>query len=146
MRPQEERKFTKYGEQRRGLLAKVHIATKALDIPDEDYREILKRDFRAKSSKALSIRELQELVRYFESKGWRPTVKPKPYRGESQARALRDRAVEIAGQLPDGERRLAALAKKLCGVDRLSWCKDVGKLERLLAALGKISRMEGWNE
>ena len=131
--------YNRYGGQRRGLLAKIHIARKALDMPDCDYRDLLEREFSASTSAALSIGELQELVRYFESKGWRPESRRKAT-DEKQVLALRERAVEISHEIPDGETRLPALVRSVCGVDRLAWCKDVRKLERLLAVLGKIRR------
>ncbi len=127
--------------QRRGLLAKVHIAIKELGIPDDDYRGILVKEFGVSTAKALSIIELQYLVAYFEEKGWEPqggNRKSEIGNRKSQCEALQGRAREIAAEMEDGERRLRGLCKKLCGVDRLEWCRDAGKLKRLLAAMSKI--------
>jgi len=127
--------------QRRGLLAKVHIAIKELGISDDDYRGILMREFRVGSAAALSIMELQYLVAYFEEKGWEAqggNRKSKIENRKSQCEALQGRAREIATEMEDGERRLHGLCKKLCGVDRLEWCRDAGQLRRLLAAIGKM--------
>jgi len=128
--------------QRNGLLAKVHIAVKDLGVPDGDYRAILTREFGARSAKALSVLELQYLVDYFKSKGFK--VQGSEFRveekRENQLERLRERAVEIAGAIEDGERRLRGLCKKLCGVDRVEWCRDVARLKRLLAALEKIRK------
>ena len=127
--------------QRRGLLAKIHIALKDLGIEDENYREILWTVFRQRSSKHLSIEELQHLVRYFEGRGWQPTRRERKTNPDiDQAIALRDRAREIAAEIPNGEKRLQGLVKKICGVGRLEWARDAEKLERLLAALGNIAR------
>jgi hypothetical protein len=52
--------------------------------------------------------------------------------------ALRKRCVEEARKIPNGERRLAGLAAKICGTAQLAWCTDAAKLERLLAVLGRI--------
>jgi hypothetical protein len=46
--------------------------------------------------------------------------------------------VEVAKEIENGERRLAGLAMTICGVSSLTWCRDVNKLERLLAVIGKI--------
>jgi hypothetical protein len=37
---------------------------------------------------------------------------------------------------------MAGLALKICGVATIAWCKDAGKLERLLAVLGNIKETE----
>ena len=60
--------------------------------------------------------------------------------------ALRHRCVEIAKEIENGEKRLAGLAEKICGVSNLTWCRDVHKLERLLAVLGKIKLTESVTE
>jgi hypothetical protein len=52
--------------------------------------------------------------------------------------ALRSRCVEVAKTIDNGEKRLAGLAAKICGVASLTWCRDAAKLERLLAVLGSI--------
>lgn len=126
---------------RRGLLAKVHIAIKDLRICDDDYRDILKREFGVGSASALSVKELEGLIRYFESKGWaarRADDAKKP----DQARALRERAETLAAEMEMNDARFRALCKKICGTDRLEWCRHTGKLRRLLAAMGKIQRIE----
>ena len=126
-------------DQRQGLLAKVHIAKKELALEDWDYRHILKREFRKTSAKYLSILELQYLVALFEETGWRPKTKNnKP----SQVSALRARVTEIAEGMENSERRLSGLCRKLCGTERLEWCRDAGKLKRLLMALEKIKEKE----
>jgi phage gp16-like protein len=57
------------GDWRRAMLAKVHIAKKDLGIDDEDYRDILQEQFGVRSAGALNDRELEQLVRWFQSKG-----------------------------------------------------------------------------
>ena len=139
--------------ERRGLLAKVHIAKKELGIPDDDYRMILKREFGKYSARNLTRLELEYLVEYFKSKGFR--VQGSKFkvqdsinreRGtvnlQNQLEALRARIQDIAGRIENGERRLRGLAKKILGVDCITWCRDAGRLKRLLAALEKIRKSE----
>ena len=138
--------------QRRGLLAKVHIAKKELGIPDDDYRAIFKWEFGKRSAKQLTMIELEYLVDYFKSKGWKiqgsrfKGSKINPERGtvnlQNQLEALRARAWELARQIENGDRRLRGLAKKILGVDCLTWCRDAHKLRRLLAALEKIKKSQ----
>ena len=122
---------------RKALLAKVHIAVSQLGIQDEDYRDILQATFNVRSSKALSERNLERLIRHFVDKGFKAHV-PK---GKSQVDALRIRARGLLDKaVAEGLVNSASgLVKKICGVDELSWCKDAGKLKRLLAVLESIN-------
>ena len=52
--------------------------------------------------------------------------------------ALKERVRVLSLGILNGEKRLPGLVKKICGVDSLAWCQDADKLERLLAAIGKI--------
>jgi len=124
-------------QQRRGLLAKVHIAIKDLCIDDDIYREILRREFGVASAAALSNRELESLVRYFQGKGWSPK------RGKSQpdqVGALRERALGLKEQMAMSDVRFSRLCRRICGTDRLEWCREASKLKRLLAVMEKIRR------
>lgn len=126
--------------QRRGLLAMVHIAKKDLCLRDDEYEMILK-GFRAASAGELTIPQLERLVKYLTKLGWKPIRGLKRRTGgdaELRLDALRRRCVEVARAIDNGEKRLAGLAVKICGVSSLTWCRDAAKLERLLAVLGKI--------
>lgn len=120
----------------------VHIALKDLGLCDDDYRDILKREFGVASAAALSSRELGNLIERFKSKGWQAKSKGgkewRPKNTEGQLRALRDRARGLAAELDNGEQRLAGLCKKICGVDKVEWVRDVEKVKRLVVVLGKI--------
>ena len=128
---------TRSNRQRRGLLAKAHIAVKDLCIDDGAYREILRREFGVASAAALSNRELESLVRYFQGKGWSPK------RGNytpDQVGALRERALGLKEQMKMSDVRFSRLCRRICGTDRLEWCREASKLKRLLAVMEKIRR------
>ena len=142
-------------KQRNALLAMVHIAIKELGITRDDYRTILKWQFNQASAADLSIMELQYLVEYFVQHGWKSKRRQRTDnrrqttedRGRTRTRktdngpqleALRERAIEVAGELENGERRLRGLCRKLCGVDRIEWCTEVRPLKGLVAALERI--------
>ncbi len=130
--------------QRKGLLALVHLAKKDLGLSEEIYRSALAA-YGVGSAAAMSIQELTDLVQHFENLGFKRKVveRRKADRTRRQARALQLRAMAEAEQLErDGEKRLQGLVRKICGVDRLDWCRDPGKLERLLAAMRKIRNSE----
>jgi phage gp16-like protein len=128
---------------RRALLAKVHIAKKALGVDEDVYRMILREEFGVESAGDLSNRELAQLVARFEKNGWKGTTKHTKntkYSGRGQVDALKERAraaldEAVEDGLVNSER---GLVKKICGVDDLRWCGEAVRLKRLLAVLQSI--------
>lgn len=129
-----------FDSQRRGLLAKVHIAIKELGLDDNAYRVLLAQAFGVKSSKDLRLIELERLISHFESCGW----VPRPKRGgkKSYLVALRERIQQVAQEAHFTGKRLRDLCRFACQVDDPAWCKDTEKLKRLLAILTKYEREE----
>jgi len=123
-------------KQRRGLLAKIHVAKKQMRLGPDEYEMIL-RSLGVASAADLSMDGLEKMVKLMKHYGWKPTRNPLTQR-ESPIPALRRRCVEAAGLLENGDKRLAGLAMKICGTSQLAWCRDARKLERLLAVLGKL--------
>lgn len=123
----------KQERQRRAQLAKIHIAKKSLALDDDTYRDLLDAEFGKRSAGNLTLAQLDRLIGIFQGWGWESDPK-------RQAAALRNRARELASKIQGGPRRLQGLCRNICGVQRLEWCHDVAKLERLLAALGRIER------
>lgn len=132
--------------QRRGLLAKIHIAKEQLGLSDLDYRGILVNGFRVTTAAALSIGEMEKLVAHFIACGWRdPSRRIAPMdvkTKESQILSLQDRAKKIASVLENGPWRLRGMCRAICGADDPAWCRDVNKLKRLVAVLEKVKRTE----
>ena len=141
--------------QRKGLLAKWHIAIKDLGLkPDE--KEAILRGFKVESAADMSIPQLERLVKYLKKLGWKPVRRRgrghvpearrdryvSPEKEADRLTALRTRCEEIARMIENGEKRLAGLTQKICGVSNIAWCRDAAKLERLLAVLGKIKSTE----
>ncbi len=58
---------------RRGMLAKVHIAKKQMALADEDYRAVLLRVTGQRSSATCSDAQLHVLLAEFKRLGWRET-------------------------------------------------------------------------
>ncbi|HOK59218.1 MAG TPA: hypothetical protein PL047_09445, partial [Methanothrix sp.] len=57
--------------QRRGLLAKIHIAKKDLGLSQDEY-ELILTGFKVASAAELTIPQLERLVKYLKKLGWRP--------------------------------------------------------------------------
>jgi phage gp16-like protein len=125
--------------QRRGLLATIHIAKAEMRLTEDEYGAFLLA-FKVESAKDLTVPQMEKLVELFKHHGWKPPRRRRKDNPNHRARldALRRRCVEAAQEIENGEKRLPGLAKAICGVSSLTWCRDAAKLERLLAVLGKI--------
>lgn len=124
--------------QKKGLVKKVHVAIRQLGLDDAAYRRILAGRFRVASSKALSVRELEELVRIFESLGW-VSLKKREQK-LSHVLALRERIGALVKEAGFEKHRFRPLCRTILEAEDPSWCRDPAKLRRLLAALTKIIR------
>ena len=131
--------------QRRGLLAKVHIARNQLGLDEETYREILRNAFGVETAADLAVPDLERLVAMFKNLGWVPQ---RLYRDDrrpkdTQLIALRQRITAVTAAVDNGRSRLSGLSRKICGVDNPAWCGDPERLKGLLAALTKIAGEKG---
>jgi hypothetical protein len=133
----------KIQRRRNGLLALVHIAKKELALRDEEYRDVLKY-WGVTTSAQMSIPELEELVEYFESLGFKKKVPADRElgAGAGQLTALRERVREEAGKLNNGEQRLKGLVKKIAKADDLKSCRDVKKLKQILKVVRLLQDRE----
>jgi hypothetical protein len=133
----------KIHRRRNGLLALVHIAKKELALRDDEYRDVLKY-WGVTTSAEMSIPELEELVEYFESLGFKKKVPADRDLGSGvgQITALRERIREEAGKLNNGEQRLKGLVKKIAKTDDLNSCRDVKKLKQILKVIHLLQNRE----
>lgn len=132
-------------KQRRGLLAKIHIAKAQMGLNDGEYEMILK-SFKVASAADLTLPQLENMVMLLKHYGFKPRKSRKAAALDDRLTALRRRCVEEAKGMENGEKRMAGLALKICGVTQLAWCRDAARLERLLAVLGKIKEGTLCNE
>lgn len=132
-------------KQRNGLLAIVHIAKQNLGMDDATYRDLLL-NWGVKSSAALSISELEDLVDHFQSLGFRvQRSKVQGSRDQGRGRmaeALHERIREEAAKLEKGEARLTGLVKKIANVDDLRFCRNTAKLKQILKIITVYQRQE----
>jgi hypothetical protein len=133
----------KIQRRRHGLLALVHIAKRELALRDDEYRDVLKY-WGVKTSAEMSIPELEELVKYFESLGFKKKVSADRDLGSGvgQITALRERVWAEAGKLKNGEQRLKGLVKKIAKTDDLMSCRDVKKLKQILKVVRLLQDRE----
>ena len=133
----------KIHRRRNGLLALVHIAKKELALRDDEYRDVLKY-WGVTTSAQMSIPELEELVEYFESLGFKKKVSADRDLGSGvgQITALRERVRAEAGKLNNAEQRLKGLVKKIAKKDDLMSCRDVKKLKQILKVVRLLQDRE----
>jgi len=130
-------------ERRHKLLALVHIAKKEIPLRDDEYRDVIAY-WGVRSSADMSIPELEELVQYFESLGFKKKVTDfrDPGPGVGQIKALQERVREEAMELNNGEERLKGLVKKIAKEDDLLSCRNVRKLKQLLKVIRLLQNRE----
>lgn len=136
-------KADKVQERRHKLLALVHIAKKEIPLRDDEYRDVIAY-WGVRSSANMSIPELEELVNYFESLGFKKKVPdPRdPGPGVGQIKVLQERIKEEAGKLNNGEERLKGLVKKIAKETDLKACRNVKKLKQLLKVIRLLQNRE----
>lgn len=138
-----KRMADKFQVRRHKLLALVHIAKKEIPLSDDEYRDVIAY-WGVRSSADMSIPELEELVKYFESLGFKKkfTDPRDPGSGFGQIKALQERVREEAGKLNNGEERLKGLVKKIAKEDDLKACRNIMKLKQLLKVIRLLQNRE----
>lgn len=133
----------KLQERRNGLLALVHIAKKEIPLSDDEYRDVIAY-WGVRSSADMSIPEIEELVKYFESLGFKKKVPDArdPGSGVGQIKALQERIRAEAEKLSSGEQRLKGLVKKIAKADDLKACRNVKKLKQVLKVVRLLQDRE----
>jgi hypothetical protein len=128
---------------RHGLLALVHIAKKEIPLSDDEYRDVIAY-WGVRSSADMSIPELEELVKYFESLGFKRKVPHARDPGSEigQIKVLWKRIRAEAEKLNNGEQRLKGLVKKIAKVDDLKACRNVKKLKQVLKVVRLLQDRE----
>lgn len=137
-------------DERRAMLAKVHIARKALAILDDDYRALMERLTGRRSAKDCDDHQLAILIAEFERMGWR-TSGGKTRRAVGGSQTVRKaRAMWISlyqlGAIEDGsDAALDAFGRRQLRVDRLAWA-DEREGFRLIEALKAMADRNGWDQ
>lgn len=137
-------------EQRRMLLAKVHIGRKAIGIAEDDYRALLVRITGARSAKDCDAGQLVQVLAEFERMGFHsgPAVTRRAPAGSAVARKARAMWISLyqLGAITDpSEKALEAFGRRQLHVDRLQWA-DERQGFRLIEALKAIADRNGWDQ
>ncbi len=130
-------------ERRHKLLALVHIAKKEIPLSDDEYRDVIAY-WGVRSSADMSIPDLEELVKYFGSLGFKKKVPDfrDTGHGIGQIKALQERIKQEAEKLNNGEVRLKGLVKKIAKENDLTACRNVKKLKQILKVIRLLQNRE----
>lgn len=138
----------------KAALAKIHIARKELQLPEESYRDLLHLQFNVESAAALTENEAARLLDIFRQRGWKPKkgqrqpgaasrdgryieIKPGP------AAAQQRKVLAMWNALGYGMDQLHARCKRQFGVDRFEWLVDYAPLHTLITDLEHRLRAAG---
>ena len=137
--------------ERRGLLAKVHVARKALAMEDDDYRALLERTTGHRSAKDCDDLQLRAAVATLEGLGFRSAGGATKRRDLGSGLTVRKaRAMWISlyqlGAIEDAsDAALEAFGSRQLKVERLRWANEREGF-RLIEALKAIADRHGWDQ
>lgn len=149
--PARKARFDGTTQNRRALIAKVHVAKKQLGLNDDDYRAVLLRIGGATSAADLSDTKLADVISEFSRKGFttkaRPVGTPRP---ADHPVALKARALWISlhqlGAIDNpSEPALEAFACRQLGVPKLQWANQAHGY-KLIEALKAMAERAGWSQ
>lgn len=136
-------------DQRRALLATVHIAVKKLAMHDDDYRALLVRVTGTNSAKACDRRQLAAVVAEFERLGFDRAARAPSSRAThpvaKKARALWISLYQLGAIGDASEAGLETFGQRQLGVERLQWA-DQSEGFRLIEALKAMAQRAGWDQ
>lgn len=121
---------------RKARLASIHIAKAQLGMDDDTYRDMLG-SFGLISSKDASVKQLDEIIRHLEGKGFETKKRKSQPKAVTQQKPETALMGKIGALLADGKlswNYAHGIAKKMFGVERLEWC-DCQQLRKIVAAL-----------
>jgi len=130
---------------RKSELAMIHVAKKSLGLEDDVYRSILIKITGKDSSSELDARGRKALIDHFKSLGFKVVAKRA---GRARPAGVGDRQLyvrKIEAQLTAAGRPWAyadALAKRICGIERIDWCEPADLL-KIITALNYDARRHG---
>jgi phage gp16-like protein len=135
----------KPNDNRKSELAMIHVAKKSLALEDDVYRSILVKVTGKASASELDAAGRLVLIDHFKKLGFKVTAKRA---GRPRPAVARDRLVyvkKIEAQLAEAKRPWAyadAMAKRICGIDRIDWCEPADLL-KIIAALSYDAKRNG---
>ena len=135
---------------RQALLAKVHIAKKALGMDDDGYRDFLQAQTGKRSAGLLNEIELDRVLTQMKRMGFKPQAKDKgkqpstPKKGWSRA-SIMAKITALLTVLELHWNYAHAMGKNMFKKERLEWCDDE-QLYKIMQALQINANRKGKHE
>jgi phage gp16-like protein len=125
-------------DNRKSLMARIHIAKKELALDDDTYREMLKAATNKTSCKDMHISDLFKVVEHLKQRGYTSKKsgfgkRPNPAKGN---KALMGKVEALLADNKLHWNYAHAMAKRMFGVEKADWL-EADQLWRLVAALQK---------
>lgn len=138
-------RFDAGSQQRRAMIAKVHVARKQLAIMEDDYRQGLFERTGKTSLTECTDREIATVLEWLKTKGFRPLPRPGVARHPmaQKARALWISLYHLGVVHNASEHALEAFAKRQLGCERLVWARQ-SDAYKLIEALKSMAVRAGW--
>lgn len=139
---------------RRADLARIHIAKKALNLSDDEYRDVMFAVARVRSSAALDFTGRKRLIEHFIRCGWSgskpapkgPAVASKRPKRPTPSEAVAPMCRKVRAQLISLGRKpdtyADGIAERMFGVQFYEWCQPE-QLHAIVAALTVEQQRQG---
>ena len=135
-KPSARKRGSEDAEQRKSLLAKVHVAKKQLGLTDDEYRAMLEGNFCLSSAAYLSLTDLKRLVLIMAEYGFKPT---KGSAKRNAARKIDADAISKGVVAASGKRKaIPATLQQPKADDPFGRKPLMEKIEALLAEKGRV--------
>ncbi|MFP4596503.1 phage protein GemA/Gp16 family protein [Ralstonia sp.] len=127
---------------RRRDLARIHILAQELGLDDSEYRDVLWAVARVRSSKGLDAHGRETVIKHLQERRQKQPGGPARPRVSDERRPLAAKVCAQQDALGVDDRYVDSIARRICGVDRWTWC-DVRQMRKVVAALEYALRRKG---
>jgi hypothetical protein len=140
--------FDAANQERRVLIAKIHVAKKEMGLLDDDYRQMLLDVTSRASSAHCTVAELRAMVEAMKKKGFAPKKAAKPAADHpfaAKARALWISLYHLGAIDNPSEVALEAFACRQLQCVKMQWASQA-QAYKLIEALKAIAQRNGWDQ
>jgi phage gp16-like protein len=147
--------FDAANQERRSLIAKIHVAKKEMSLLDDDYRQMLLDTTGRASSADCTVAELRGMVEAMKAKGFQPkprapasgggSAKPATHPFAAKARALWISLYHLNAIDNPSEQAFEAFARRQLKCERMQWANQA-QAYKLIEALKAIADRHGWQQ
>lgn len=141
-------KFDAGNQERRLMIAKIHVAKKEMALLDDDYRQMLFDVTGRTSSADCTVTELRAMVEEMKKKGFQPKKAAGAAAGHpfaAKARALWISLYHLGAIDNPSEQALEAFARRQLRCERMQWANQA-QAYKLVEALKAIAQRNGWDQ